>query len=75
MCSDYSKLVLFLSFISFSAKHILILLEKFNSIVAEFGIPVDVSWYYDDLDISMQESGEEYKSMLPNLKFHLIVNR
>lgn len=62
-------------FNSTSAKHLLILLEKFNAIVADYGVPVDVSWYYDDMDISMQESGEEYKGLLPNLKFHLIVNR
>jgi hypothetical protein len=61
-------------FNSTSAKHLLILLEKFNSIVTQFSIPVDISWYYDDMDVSMQESGEEYKNLLPNVKFHLIAN-
>lgn len=61
-------------FNSTSAKHLLILLEKFNSIVTEYNIPVDISWYYDEMDISMKESGEEYKNLLPNVKFHFIVN-
>ncbi len=62
-------------FNSTSAKHLLILLEKFNTIVTTYGIPVDVSWYYDEMDISMQESGEEYKNLLPKVKFHLIATQ
>lgn len=59
-------------FNSTSAKHLLILFEKFNEIVSSYGVPVDLSWYYDEMDSSMEERGEEYKSLLTNVNFHLI---
>ncbi|MBN8703129.1 MAG: DUF1987 domain-containing protein [Bacteroidetes bacterium] len=62
-------------FNSTSAKHILVVLNKLSDIYKDYRIPVDVNWYYDDMDISMKESGEEYSKLLPKLTFHFIQNQ
>lgn len=59
---------------STSAKHLLVLLEKLSDIYVSYKIPVDVNWYYDQMDSSMKESGEEYANLLPKLQFHFIAN-
>ena len=61
-------------FNSTSAKYILLLLDKFNAIAKTKAMPVDVNWYYDEMDSVMKESGEEYSKLEDALKFHFIAN-
>ena len=61
-------------FNSTSAKYLLLLLDKFNIIAKTQGIPVEVNWYFDEMDTGMKESGEEYAQLTESLKFHFITN-
>ena len=61
-------------FNSTSAKHLLLILDQLNNFATDMGVQVDVSWYYDEQDDMMRENGEEYKKIIPNVKFHFIVN-
>lgn len=54
-----------------SSKNILELLKKLESIHNE-GNPVQISWYYDEDDEDMEETGEDYKALL-NVPIELIV--
>ena len=55
---------------SSSAKAIMMLMDKLDAAAAK-GASVDVFWYYDKEDDTMQELGEEFGEDLENAKFHL----
>jgi hypothetical protein len=55
---------------SSSAKAIMMLMDKLDAAAAK-GASVDVYWYYDEEDDTMQELGEEFGEDLENAKFHL----
>jgi hypothetical protein len=55
---------------SSSAKAIMMLMDKLDAAAAN-GATVDVFWYYDKEDDTMQELGEEFGEDLANTKFHL----
>ena len=57
-------------FNSASAKVIMTLLEMLDA-AAEAGNQVDVHWYYDPEDDTMQELGEEFGEDLEHANFHL----
>ena len=46
------------------------LMDKLDA-AAKNGAAVDVYWYYDKEDDTMQELGEEFGEDLENAKFHL----
>jgi hypothetical protein len=54
-----------------SSKNILELLKKLESIHGE-GHAVQISWYYDEDDEDMEETGEDYKALL-NVPLELIM--
>ena len=55
---------------SSSAKAIMMLMDKLDAAAAN-GASVDVFWYYDPEDDTMQELGEEFGEDLVNAAFHL----
>jgi hypothetical protein len=55
---------------SSSAKAIMMLMDKLD-LAASKGAAVEVYWYYDKEDDTMQELGEEFGEDLENAKFHL----
>ncbi len=55
---------------SSSAKAIMMLMDKLDA-AAKKGASVDVYWYYDTEDDTMQELGGEFGEDLENAKFHL----
>jgi SiaC family regulatory phosphoprotein len=55
---------------SSSAKAIMMLMDKLDAAAAN-GASVDVFWYYDAEDDTMQELGEEFGEDLVNAGFHL----
>ncbi len=55
---------------SSSAKAIMMLMDKLDAAAAN-GATVDVFWYYDREDDTMQELGEEFGEDLVNAEFHL----
>lgn len=55
---------------SSSAKAIMMLMDKLDAAAAN-GAVVDVFWYYDKEDDTMQELGEEFGEDLANAEFHL----
>ena len=55
---------------SSSAKAIMMLMDKLDA-AAEGGAKVDVYWFFDKEDDTMQELGEEFGEDLANVKFHL----
>ncbi len=55
---------------SSSAKAIMMLMDKLDAAAAN-GATVDVFWYYDREDDTMQELGEEFGEDLVNAKFYL----
>jgi hypothetical protein len=59
-----------LYFNSSSAKAIMMLMEKLDE-AAKDGASVEVHWYYDEEDDTMQELGEEFGEDLEHAVFHL----
>jgi hypothetical protein len=57
-------------FNSSSAKAIMMLMEKLDE-AAQNGASVEVFWYYDEEDDTMQELGEEFGEDLEHAVFHL----
>ncbi len=55
---------------SSSAKAIMMVMDKLEA-AAKKGAAVEVYWYYDNEDDTMQELGEEFGEDLENTKFHL----
>jgi hypothetical protein len=55
---------------SSSAKAIMMLMDKLD-VAASKGTSIDVYWFYDAEDDTMQELGEEFGEDLANAKFHL----
>lgn len=55
---------------SSSAKAVMLLMDKLEAAAAK-GAAVDVHWFYDKEDDTMQELGEEFGEDLQNAKFHL----
>jgi len=55
---------------SSSAKAVMMLMDKLEA-AAKKGAAVEVYWYYDKEDDTMQELGEEFGEDLKNAKFHL----
>jgi protein tyrosine phosphatase len=55
---------------SSSAKAIMMLMDKLEAAAAK-GAAVDVYWFYDKEDDTMQELGEEFGEDLDKAKFHL----
>ena len=55
---------------SSSAKALMMLMDKLDA-AASNGATVDVYWFYDEEDDTMQELGEEFGEDLENAKFHL----
>jgi hypothetical protein len=55
---------------SSSAKAIMMLMDKLDAAAAK-GATVDVYWFYDAEDDTMQELGEEFGEDLESAKFHL----
>jgi beta-galactosidase/beta-glucuronidase len=55
---------------SSSAKAVMMLMDKLDAAAAKCA-SVDVYWYYDKEDDTMQELGEEFGEDLENAKFHL----
>ena len=55
---------------SSSAKAIMMLMDKLDAAAAN-GATVDVFWYYDKEDDTMQELGEEFGEDLADAEFHL----
>jgi hypothetical protein len=55
---------------SSSAKAIMMLMDKLEA-AAKKGASVEVYWYYDKEDDTMQELGEEFGEDLESAKFHL----
>lgn len=57
---------------SSSAKAVMMLMDKLEDAAAS-GASVDVFWFYDKDDDTMQELGEEFGEDLTKAKFHLEV--
>ena len=57
-------------FNSSSAKAIMMLMEKLDD-AAKNGASIEVYWYYDEEDDTMQELGEEFGEDLEHAAFHL----
>jgi len=55
---------------SSSAKAVMMLMDKLEA-AAKKGAAVEVYWYYDKEDETVQELGEEFGEDLENAKFHL----
>ena len=55
---------------SSSAKAVMMLMDKLDAASAK-GAAIDVYWFYDEEDDTMQELGEEFGEDLENAKFHL----
>jgi hypothetical protein len=55
---------------SSSAKAVMVLMDKLDA-AASNGAAVDIYWFYDKEDDTMQEIGEEFGEDLENAKFHL----
>ena len=55
---------------SSSAKAVMMLMDKLDAAAAK-GATVDIYWFYDEKDDTMQELGEEFGEDLENAKFHL----
>lgn len=55
---------------SSSAKAIMMMMDKLEA-AAKNGASVEVYWYYDKEDDTMQELGEEFGEDLENATFHL----
>ena len=55
---------------SSSAKAIMMLMDKLDA-AAKKGASVEVYWYYDKEDDTMQELGEEFGEELERAQFHL----
>lgn len=55
---------------SSSAKAVMMLMDKLDA-AAKKGTGVDIYWFYDEEDDTMQELGEEFGEDLENAKFHL----
>jgi hypothetical protein len=55
---------------SSSAKAVMLLMDKLEA-AAKKGAAVDVYWFYDKEDDTMQELGEEFGEDLENAAFHL----
>lgn len=55
---------------SSSAKAIMMLMDKLDATAAK-GATVDVYWFYDEKDDTMQELGEEFGEDLENAQFYL----
>ena len=55
---------------SSSAKAVMMLMDKLEA-AAKKGASVEVYWYYDKEDDTMQELGEEFGEDLEKAKFHL----
>jgi SiaC family regulatory phosphoprotein len=55
---------------SSSAKAVMMLMDKLEAAAAK-GAAVEVHWFYDKEDDTMQELGEEFGEDLENAKFHL----
>jgi SiaC family regulatory phosphoprotein len=55
---------------SSSAKAVMMLMDKLEA-AAKKGASVEVYWYYDKEDDTMQELGEEFGEDFENAKFHL----
>ena len=55
---------------SSSAKAVMMLMDKLEA-AAKKGAAVEVYWYYDKEDDTMQELGEEFGEDLESAKFHL----
>jgi SiaC family regulatory phosphoprotein len=55
---------------SSSAKAIMMLMDKLED-AAKKGGQVEIHWFYDHEDDTMQELGEEFGEDLENAKFHL----
>jgi hypothetical protein len=55
---------------SSSAKAVMMLMDKLDAAAAK-GAAVDVYWFYDEEDDTMQELGEEFGEDLENAKYHL----
>jgi hypothetical protein len=55
---------------SSSAKAIMMLMDKLE-LAASNGASIDIHWYYDKEDDTMQELGEEFGEDLESVKFHL----
>jgi hypothetical protein len=55
---------------SSSAKAVMMLMDKLEAAAAK-GAAVEVHWFYDKEDDTMQELGEEFGEDLQNAKFHL----
>jgi SiaC family regulatory phosphoprotein len=55
---------------SSSAKAVMMLMDKLDA-AAKNGAKVDIHWFYDTEDDTMQELGEEFGEDLENAKFHL----
>lgn len=55
---------------SSSAKAIMMLMDKLDAAAAN-GAKIDVFWFYDAEDDTMQELGEEFGEDLANAEFHL----
>ena len=55
---------------SSSAKAVMMLMDKLDAAAAK-GAKVDVYWFYDAEDDTMQELCEEFGEDLENAKFHL----
>jgi hypothetical protein len=55
---------------SSSAKAIMMLMDKLDAAAAN-GASINVFWYYDKEDDTMQELGEEFGEDLASAKFHL----
>ncbi len=57
-------------FNSSSAKILMILLEKLDR-AANGGASVDIHWYYDEQDDTMEELGHEFGEDIVDARFHL----
>jgi len=55
---------------SSSAKAVMLLMDKLEA-AAKKGASIDVYWFYDKEDDTMQELGEEFGEDLEKAKFHL----
>ncbi len=55
---------------SSSAKAVMMLMDKLDQAASD-GATIDVYWYYDTEDDSMQELGEEFGEDLEHASFHL----
>jgi hypothetical protein len=59
-----------LYFNSSSAKAIMMLMEKLDE-ASGSGASIEIYWYYDEEDDTMQELGEEFGEDLEHARFHL----